>query len=563
MRNISVAYYLLLLTLVSVSSGVKSQDVRTGIVAERLQVCTDRTMYISGEKILFSALIFNEDDKLAGDCSRILYCELITPGGNRITGGKYPVENSSSQGCINIPEETITGMYYLKSYTRFMRNGGPGGYNYILLKIINPYKSEMQTSNDVKDSSIFTRKLPEDKQTDLKAFITIDKKSYARRDNINMKAEGIIKTETVSKLCLAVIPAMACEENAIPKKMAVTPSGELHFYPETRGLSLSGRLLENETGRPVPNTKVNLSITGDKDVMAIRTDSSGRFFFALPAYSGSRDIFLCAEDIPGNSPEIYIENDFCPEPVNLPSPLFHLTKNEYETAYRMAVNQKVTSLFKPDTATALSEPGHNNKPFFGEPTETLVVGTYIDLPTLEDYFIELVGAVKVRKSQGRKVFRFNTMRPEMTIYDPMVLIDWVAVDDIDRILAISPKDIDRIELVNSPYIKGNITYGGIISFVSKHNDYAGIDLPASGTFINYKFLEACSRDVPYGILPANLPDSRNTIYWDPDVQLDDNGSAKITFTAPDTPGKYVIMLRGMGSSGEKIIIREEIEVVGD
>jgi hypothetical protein len=563
MKKTFVAYYLLFLTLVTVSTGLKSQDALTGIPVERLQVCTDRTMYISGEKILFSALIFKEDDKLSGDYSRILYCELITPGGNRITGGKYPVENSSSQGCIKIPEETITGMYYLKSYTRLMRNGGPTGYHYVLLKIINPYKSEIQTSNDVKDSSILTGKLPEDKQTDLKVIITLEKRSYARRENISMQADGITKTEFPSKLCLAVIPEMAGEENAIPDKMAVTSSGELQFYPETRGLSLSGRLLENETGRPFPNTKVNLSITGDKDVMAIRTDSSGRFFFALPGYSGSRDIFLCAEDIPDNSPEIYIENDFCPEPVTLPSPLFHLTKYEYETAYRMAVNQKVTSIFRPDTAAVAPETGHNSQPFYGEPTETLVVGTYIDLPTLEDYFIELVGAVKVRKSQGRKVFRFNTLRPEMTIYDPLVLIDWVAVDDIDRILAISPKDIDRIELVNSPYIKGNITYGGIISFVSKHNDYAGIDLPASGTFINYKFLEACSRDVPYGSLPANIPDSRNTIYWDPDVQTDENGSAEITFTAPDTPGKYIILLSRIGSAGESVISREKIEVVGD
>ncbi len=125
----------------------------------------------------------------------------------------------------------------------------------------------------------------------------------------------------------------------------------------------------------------------------------------------------------------------------------------------------------------------------------------------------------------------------------------------------SPKAIDRIELVNSPYIKGNITYGGIISFVSKNNDYAGIDLPASGTFVIYKFLEDCSWNFPARQLSANLPDSRNTIYWDPDVQTDENGSADIFFTAPDTPGRYIILLRGMNRKGDVISIREDLEVI--
>jgi hypothetical protein len=562
MRRTVAAYYFLLLTLISVSTGVKSQDARAGILGESLQVCTDRTLYISGEKILFSALILNEDRHAPG-YSRILYGELITPDGDRITGGKFPVENSFSQGCIQIPAEAITGIYYLKSYTRFMRNGGVGGYHYIRLKIINPYKTELLNSHELVDTSFSTGKvLPED-QTDLNISVITDNEKYAPRENVHLTINGNAGTEIPAKFCLSVIPELAFERNALPGKMTTMPSGNLQFYPETRGLSLSGRLLENEAGRPLSNTKVNLSITGNKDVMAIRTDSSGRFFFALPGYSASRDIFLCAEDIPGNSPSIFIDNDFCPEPVHLPSPEFNLTEGEHETAYKMAVNQKITSVLMPDTASARSEPPQNEKPFYGEPTETLNLETYIDLPTLEDYFYELVGAVNVRKRQGSKHFMFNTTRPEMAIYDPLVLIDWVAVDDIDRILAISPREIDRIELVNSPYIKGNITYGGIISFVSKRNDYAGIDLPASGTFVNYKFFEECSMNIHSGTLPANLPDSRNTVYWDPDVQINENGLTEIIFTAPDTPGKYIILLRRMDLAGEEVIVSKEIEVIGN
>jgi len=549
--------------MISVTTWLRSQDIPAGTALERLRVFTDRTMYISGEKILFSAFIFNGNDMDTNDYSRVLYCELIAPDGNRINGGKYPVENSSGQGCLQIPEETITGIYYLKSYTRFMRNGNPDSYHFIMLKIINPYKAEVLTSHEVDDTVISTREVVDEQLPALPLSISPDKNGYSPRENITLKIAGNTGKAIPVKLCLTVIPEMAFEENPLTKKTTVSSYQNLQFYPETRGISLSGRLLENETGLPIPNALVNLSIIGDKDAMAIRTDSSGQYFFALPGYEGNRDIFLCSENIPGKSPEIFIENDFCPQPVNLSSPAFHLTEKEKKTAYNMAVNQKITSILPKDTLSGEPEPPQNGKPFYGEPTEVLVMEKYIDLPTLEEYFNELPVEVKVRKSQGSKHFRFYITRTEMTIYGPLVLIDWVAVSDIDRVLAMSPAGIDHIELVSSLYIKGNITYGGIISFVSRKNDFAGIDLPKSGTFINYKFLEECSGNIPAGPLPVNHPDSRNTVYWDPDVQTNDKGSTDIFFTAPDTPGKYIILLSGIGESGKDVIVREEFEVIAD
>lgn len=560
MKKTLVAYYLLMLLLIPVTTWLKAQDMAAGAPLEWLQVSTDRTMYISGEKILFSAFIFNEHEINAIDYSRILYCELITPDGNRINKGKYQVENLSGQGCLQIPEETITGIYYLKSYTHFMRNGGPEGYHYVMLKIINPYKTEVLTSHEVEDTIFSTGKETDEQHPDWQLSISPDKKEYSARENITLKIAINTSKALPVKLCLTVIPEMAFEENPLTKKTAASTYHDLQFYPETRGISLSGRLLENETGKPIPNALVNLSIIGDKDAMAIRTNSSGWYYFALPGYEGNRDIFLCSENVPGNSPEIFIENDFCPQPVNLPSPAFHLTEKEEKTAYQMAVNQKISSIFPKDSLP--DEPGspQNGKPFYGEPTQVLVMENYIDLPTLEEYFNELPYGVNVRKSQGLKHFRFYNTRIEMTIYDPLVLIDWIAVSDIDKVLAMSPAGIDRIELVNSPYVKGNITYGGIISFVSKKNDFAGINLPKSVTFINYNFLNECSGNITSSTLPDHFPDSRNTVYWNPDVQTDDSGSADIFFSAPDTPGKYIILLRGMNRKGEVIMTREDLEV---
>lgn len=550
----------MILILISFPHGSRSQIPISNPIIENIKVCIDRTIYISGEKILFTAFILNNLGPAGDNFSKVIYCELISPGGNRITGGKYEVNNSFAQGCLAIPEETISGIYFLKSYSRFMRNGDPQNYNYIRLKIVNPYKSEVISGYEVVAiDSVQSKNLPH-KNDYQRLDLRVANQVVHPKEEVEIKIDGKPGLEGQFKMCLTVIPAGTW--NSI-STTGDSISGGLQYYPETRGISLSGKFLEKESGQAITNAKVNLSIIGDKDVMAVRTNSSGEFYFALPDYNGSHDIFLCGEDIPDISPSIYIDNDFCTQPVNLQAPAFHLGETERETAYNLAVNQKLTSVFQNSIPIEKDEVPKNSLSFYGEPDNILVIDKYIDLPTLEEYFYELISSVSVRKQDGRKRFRFVTDRTEMTIYDPLVMIDWVAVDDVERVLAMSPKGIDRIELVKSPYFKGNITYGGIISFISKKNDFAGIDLPASGTFVNYKFFEKCSNDSLPKSYPKNIPDSRNTIYWDPDVQLNEKGSTEIQVTAPDTPGKYSIVLRGMAFEGEDIIILKEIEVTAE
>ena len=137
----------------------------------------------------------------------------------------------------------------------------------------------------------------------------------------------------------------------------------------------------------------------------------------------------------------------------------------------------------------------------------------------------------------------------MGIFAPLVLIDFVAIDDMEKILKIPPQAISSIELVNEPYVKGDITYGGIVNILSKKNDFAGIDLPSSGVFINFSFLSPDCIDT--GQQEASgLPDARNTVYWNPTLKLDGRNTTEILIPTSDTPGRYSVLLRGISNSGE-------------
>ena len=78
------------------------------------------------------------------DWSKIIYAELISSNGIPVSQAKYPVRNRMATGYLLIPQDILTGFYYMKLYTRWMRNF-PAGYNtWVRIKIINPFQKDIE-----------------------------------------------------------------------------------------------------------------------------------------------------------------------------------------------------------------------------------------------------------------------------------------------------------------------------------------------------------------------------------------------------------------------------------
>jgi hypothetical protein len=68
-------------------------------------------------------------------------------------------------------------------------------------------------------------------------------------------------------------------------------------------------------------------------------------------------------------------------------------------------------------------------------------------------------------------------------------------------------------MLNSPYIKGDITYGGVVSIYSKDGDIAGIDLPQFSQIFNFKMFYS---SLPFGnneMAEENEPKISNSLCW--------------------------------------------------
>jgi len=114
-------------------------DRSTGMLfMESVWLTTDRTFYLPGEEIGFSAIVVETDTYSPSLLSRILKVELIDNKGNRLVQREFYLDSSRVDQIIPIPSSLSSNWYYLRAYTNWMRNSQEAINNFFPVKIVNP-----------------------------------------------------------------------------------------------------------------------------------------------------------------------------------------------------------------------------------------------------------------------------------------------------------------------------------------------------------------------------------------------------------------------------------------
>jgi hypothetical protein len=552
--------FILIILIVFKTINLSGQRILPENPGESVSYITDRNLYITGENIKFSAFIRDFENTDDQNSSKVLYCEVINSEGVKICGNKNLISGNFSKGELLIPEDISTGVYFFRAYTRYMRNWGPSLYYYTLIKVVNAKRGEIQQKENLDELTDFDYGKSNPTGSSDPFEISLDKLKYKPGDHVNLVVrETKAGTDPFMGISISVVPEYTVNYTKIEYPANGHYSSGLFYSREIQGPVISGKLVDNSTGKPVADSRVNLSVIGNhKDFIAQNTDPSGRFMFSMADYYGCHDLFLCTEDTVHSKLNLLVDNDFCSAPVRLPSYRFILSPEERNTALKMAVNLQVESYFESDAKTGISARSEEIS-FYGKPSDIIYIDDYVHLPTLEEYFNSLPSLVRVRKHSGKKYFKIISTQSGVDDYDPLVLVDMVAIGNPVKVLAIQPASILRIEVVNSLYVKGDQKYGGIINIITKKGDFGGIDLPSSGMFINYCFLSENITEITSQGKP-NLPDTRNTLFWDPQLKLGQDKSSRLSFSTSDTPGNYLIVLSWINSKGETKRQISEFEV---
>jgi hypothetical protein len=524
---------------------------------EKIFLFTDRTLYAVNEDILIKMEYLAENVIRNNPWSTVVYVELIRQDGYSLVQHKFHLSETGGSGIITIPEEIPSGVYFLKAYTKWMRNFPPDFYEYKPIKIINPF-TETTDSLRVQAGTPAKGKFVPQRCDTTFLNCSADKKKYRPREKVTLSIstkEGVDFKRTLSvSVCKSGLNNFE-KAWSIPDSTFILSPKNMEYFPEPRGISISGRIVNKETAEPIPSVPVQLALlNGNSFYSGNFSNLKGQFLFTIPHHEGPNDFFMEAGT--GNQPvSIQIDQEFCKKkfsPSIIPP---ELTVEEQDRIREIGVNMQINKLTSPTLPLNDLQTKNFSASFYGEPTKIIFPRKYIDLPHLSEFIFELVPEF-ITENHNNQIFLRLSKSNSLSAFPALCLVNNVPVSDMKSFLEIPTEKIDRIELVDKPYITGNTEHNGIFQVFSKKRDMAGIDLPKNSLFFNFTLYTGIKPvDFPdYGNKSNNIrkPDRRNTLYWNPSVHLVPGVVQELHFYTNELKGDYEISIQGLTETGDKI-----------
>jgi|GEM_PF-2143117 len=564
--TIYILFFTLLSSILNAQVPVDEKNLEyVNKLTEKVHVFTDRDLYLTGEEAWFSVCLDINNAFTEFDLSKIVYLELFDASKKKYYKGKFEVINGRAAGNFPIPDEMITGNYYIRAYTLYQRNFPPEYFTTKIITIINP-ESELPGAEQVADTKPMDHGegdlFPLNSGHEFEIVVQADKPVYKRREPVEMKISlpGEFTEELVSMSVSVARKGTMHEPERFISSPSINSTGlkngdtELFWVPETRGISISGIVSEKNTMKPLGGLKVYLSVLGDKPQMHVsQTKANGSFIFSLSYLSGSHELFIGVE--PNNYEEIqlFVNNDFSNDLTILKN-IPHSIDTSYKSLIEeMLVNQQSQKFYTSNQET-INDSIQKVIEVFGKPDVSVVLANFIDLPNLETIFSELVSTVMVRGKEGEK--KLSTLNPETyrVFTNQLLLLDHVPVFNVDAILSIPPSKIEKIEVINRTHYLGDNTLKSVVVMNTYAGDFAGYVFPEGSIFVEYTTITPASEFEAQiynnqTVKNSRIPDFRTTLYWNPQISISKKDTT-ITFYTSDNTGYYDIVLRGVTKNGK-------------
>ena len=334
------------------------------------------------------------------------------------------------------------------------------------------------------------------------------------------------------------------------KKFSSEPSKE--WLPEIRDLSLSGKIVNKKTGEPIEGLRVFASVLGGQPQLhSYLSDKKGEFIFSLNQLEGMHDIALSVDSIENTEAEIIVLSDFSnrfPAFADFPLQLDTLSKSLLEEMYR---NYQIGFKFQ---QIILSENDYPDPlPYPVQDAQSItVLNDFIELPTMQEVFNEIVTYVNVRKRGGNYFINVLNASSGTNYNQPLILVDNLPIFDVNKVMKIDPALVEKIEVITRPYSLGSANFKGIVMITTKTDNFAGLKLPDETVFFKYSTASLSSKQIfplfaEKNSSPLHQPYFSNTIFWDTQ-KIAEKGSKKISFYTSDESGKFEIRIKAINSN---------------
>ena len=336
----------------------------------------------------------------------------------------------------------------------------------------------------------------------------------------------------------------------------VLSAGKPHiaFLPEYNGPIVTGNVVNTLTNKSAPNITAYLTITGSQHHLYIsKSDTAGRLIFNTRDFFGPREIVAQTNWMQDSTYRINITNPYSEEYDQTKLPPFGANSSFSDLLTRANVDMRVQNIFSAKQVK-FDTPSMENPMFYGKASYNYKLDDYTRFLKMEDVIHEYVRLVGVTRQRDKINFEITSDKKTLP-GQPLVMLDSRPIFDGVKVLNIDPLKVKTLDVVTNNYVYGPAVLNGILSFTSYDGASINTELDPRAIVLDFDGLQL-ERKFYSPIYDTEqqrngtIPDFRSTLYWNPDVQTDQNGSSKLSFYTGDKTGEYIGIIEGMTFGGE-------------
>ena len=324
-----------------------------------------------------------------------------------------------------------------------------------------------------------------------------------------------------------------------------------NFLPETYGHIITGKIVNIAANTPANGVITYLGVPGKRvQLFPAKSDSTGRLLFNTKDLYGG-EIIVQPNTLLDSTYRIDILSPFSEQYSQTRLPAFTIKPDMPEAFEARNVEMQVQNIYAGDRTKQFDEPLTDSSGFYEKPVNSYLLDNYTRFTTMEEVLREYVSEVILQRRQGKFHIRLNG--EQSFLDDPLVLIDGIPVFDADKLIAVDPLKIKKLEVVPQRYFYGPASMEGILSFTSYKGDLAGLEIDPHAIVVDYEGLQ--TQRVFYspvyekeGQIKSRLPDFRNLLFWAPKVNP--NTKNAVSFYTSDREGEYIGIVQGLTANGE-------------
>lgn len=547
---------------------------------ETIFLYSNTTTFLTGETLYYKLFCLNPINNTPSLISKIAYIELVDNNKNSFQKNKVYLEKGIGTGDYFIPTNLKTGNYKVIAYTKWMLNNPKAQTYEIDIFIINPFQTQEPNENitfDITSKNTISTiqcSASSNSNNEKRVDFEFDKESYYTRDKVTLKLKSLTETAEKGNYSLSIrktdrIPTLKqlSPQEFVKKTADSYKNYKTTFFtyiPELRSELITGTII-SKNNLPVNEKSLALSLPGKEFVLKIvKTNALGKFAFLLNKFPSFSNAIVQVLDDKSTDYTIVFDSfpKFDTSVLQFTSKL-NLTPDLKKDIEERSTASQIQNAYYQIKKDSLATEAVTN-PFFNTIEKTYALDDYTRFPTLKESIVEVIAELYYRRENGKYKLRVRNDHKDLEIYgSPLVLVDGLLIQDPNDLFDYDMRNVDKVSLINEPYVYGPNLYGGMISFETKNSDFS--------TTYAKKYLKTIEIQRPNlkkiyynpDYKPGNnlkrIPDYRYQLLWEPNLFLDQK-EVTLSFYTSDIKGDFEIVLEGFTENGQPIYVSKTITI---